>query len=148
MTAALADENALSSFPEGGEEPSRRSTLEVMKEVAAMSRVSLEEEGLLSYVQAAMVLEVTPPRIAGLVRDKMLRRFDFFGRPYVSLKEVCARRTEDLKAGRPKRNLAGRLTMGAKLLAEQDRYQWASETVADVVLDDLKKKQKKTKKKS
>ncbi len=59
----------------------------------------IEEKGLLNHAQAALVLGVSVKRIGELVRLGKLTRFDFFERTYVSMREVCQRDDEELKAG-------------------------------------------------
>ena len=67
--------------------------------VARMSAAMIEEKGLLNHAQAALVLGVSVKRIGELVRLGKLTRFDFFERTYVSMREVCQRDDEELKAG-------------------------------------------------
>ena len=66
-------------------------------------------------MQAGVLLGVSVKRIGELVRLGKLRRFDFLGRTYVSVREVRERYHQELKAGRPKRGIArirGRVRQG------------------------------------
>ena len=67
--------------------------------VSRMSKAMIEEKGLLNHAQAALVLGVSVKRIGELVRLGKLTRFDFFDRTYVSMREVCQRDDEEVKAG-------------------------------------------------
>jgi hypothetical protein len=64
-----------------------------------MSEAMIEQEGLLNYAQAALLLNVSVKRINELVRQEKLTLFEFLGRRYVSVKEIRARYKEGLKAG-------------------------------------------------
>ena len=83
---------------------------EARKVVAQMSAAMVEEKGLLNHAQAALVLGVSVKRIGELVRNGKLKRFDYFDRTYVSMREVCARDDEEMKAGTaPKRSKVKRV---------------------------------------
>ena len=88
-----------------------------------MSEAMVDEEGLLNHSQAALILDVTPARVTELVNLSKLHRFDFLGRTYVSVKEVKARREEDLKAGRPRRTFAKRVSVAVKAVLGSDAAQ-------------------------
>ncbi len=92
-------------------------------EVEAMSQAMIQEQGLLNHVQAGLLLDVSTKRIGELTRLGRLTRFDFMGRTYVSVREVRARRDEDVKAGRPARNLMKRVLVGLAAAAETDAEQ-------------------------
>jgi len=62
-----------------------------LRELQLMSKAMVQERGLLNHSQAALILGVTPARVTELVRLGKLRRFNFLGRTYVSVKEVNAR---------------------------------------------------------
>ena len=68
-----------------------------------MSAAMVAEHGLLNHAQAGLLLGVSKKRIGELVRLGKLKRFDFLGRTYVSVREVRERYHQELKAGRPKR---------------------------------------------
>src|SRR5437588_8624207 len=70
-------------------------------ELQQMSKAMVEEKGLLNYAQAALLLDVSTKRISELVRLEKLRRFDFLGRTYVSVKDLGERYQQEVKAGRP-----------------------------------------------
>ena len=84
---------------------------EALDQWPEMSAAMIEEEGLLNFAQAALLLNVSVKRINELVRQRTLRPFEFLGRRYVSVREVRERFREGLKAGFPP------LTKGQLLLA-------------------------------
>jgi hypothetical protein len=92
-------------------------------ELAAMSEAMIEQKGLLNHAQAALLLNVSVKRIGELVRLGKLRRFDFLGRTYVSVREVRERYQQELKAGRPKRGLAQRAVASLKAALKTDAAQ-------------------------
>jgi hypothetical protein len=92
----------------------------LLREFEEMSRVMVEEEGLLNHSQAALVLDITPARVTELVNLGKLKRFDFLGRTYVSVKEVRKRRDEDIKAGRPARSGLRKWKVAAKIVGKSD----------------------------
>jgi excisionase family DNA binding protein len=89
-------------------------------------RLSTSEEGLLHPAQAALVLDVSNQRVLELIETKRLRSWEFWGRKYLSARELVARRASDVKGGRPKRTVAQRLVSSAKHLAMNDSAQVAS----------------------
>jgi hypothetical protein len=93
------------------------------RELAAMSAAMVEEHGLLSHVQAALIHGVSPKRIGELVRLGKLQRFDFLGRTYVSVREVRERIERQVKAGRPKRGLVQRTVASVKAALKTDAAQ-------------------------
>ncbi len=108
--------------------PAKKSGREMTKaqlkrEVEAMSKAMVEEQGLLNHAQGGILLDVSTRRIGELVELGKLKRFDFLGRTYVSMREVRARREMDLKAGRPRRNFAQKLVAGVKSAINSDAGQ-------------------------
>ncbi len=101
----------------------RKEREEMGRELEKMSAAMVEEEGLLNHSQAAILLDVSVKRIGELVRLEKLSRFDFLGRTYVSVREVRVRRDQDLKAGRPPRNIIQRFVGGIKAAAKTDAVQ-------------------------
>ena len=93
------------------------------KELDAMSAAMIEEEGLLNHAQAALLLGVSVKRVFELVRLGKLKRFDFLGRTYVSVREVRNRYREELKAGRPKRSIVERAVASVKAALKTDAAQ-------------------------
>jgi hypothetical protein len=93
------------------------------KELEKMSEVMTAERGLLNHPQAALVLGVSVKRIGELVRLGKLSRFDFLGRTYVSMAEVCKRDDEEIAAGARKRSKATRLVAGVKAALKTDGAQ-------------------------
>jgi len=85
--------------------------LEALDQWPKMSAAMIEEEGLLNFAQAALLLNVSVKRINELVRQETLKPFEFFGRRYVSVREVRERYRDGLKAGFPP------LTKGQQILA-------------------------------
>lgn len=96
---------------------------EMDRQLDEMSAVMVQEEGLLNHSQAALLLDITPARLTELVRLGKLHRYDFLGRTYVSVKQVKARREQDLKAGRPARNLVEKVAVGIKAAMKTDAIQ-------------------------
>ena len=92
-------------------------------EMEAMSTTMVAEEGLLNHAQAALLLDVSARRIAELVELGKLRRFDFLGRTYVSVREIRERRNADVKAGRPPRGVLKRVVVGVKAALKTDKLQ-------------------------
>jgi hypothetical protein len=90
-----------SPYAEGAPRTAERE--EARSELDLMSSAMVEEQGLLNQAQAGLLLGVSVKRIGELVRLGKLRRFDFLGRTYVSVREVRERYHQELKAGRPKR---------------------------------------------
>ncbi len=101
----------------------RKKQAEAVLELDAMSQAMIEEEGLLNHSQAALVLGVSVKRICELVHFGRLRRFDFLGRTYVSVREVKQRRKADVKAGRPKRTLMQNVVAAVKVAVKTDAAQ-------------------------
>src|SRR2546429_1774223 len=71
-------------------------------ELQEMSKAMVQEKGLLNYAQAGLLLDVSTKRISELVRLGKLKRFDFLGRTYVSMREVGERYQQELRVGRPR----------------------------------------------
>lgn len=111
----------------------------LLAELRQMTLTSQQEDGLLNHAQAAVVLEVSTRRISELVELGKLKRHDFLGRTYVSVKDVLARRAADVKAGRPARSIGKRLAMAAKFVAKYDPVNAA----VDVITPEPKKKKSK-----
>lgn len=92
-------------------------------ELQEMSEAMVREKGLLNYAQAALLLDVSTKRVSELVRTGKLRRFDFLGRTYVSMREVGERYQQDLKAGRPRQSVGKRAVASVKAAFKTDRVQ-------------------------
>ena len=101
----------------------RKSRAETHRELDEMSKAMIEERGLLNHPQAALLLGVSPRRVAELVSLRLLKRFDFLGRTYVSVREVQERYRMDLKAGRPKRSKFERVKASLKAAVKTDSVQ-------------------------
>lgn len=99
------------------------------RELREMSKAMVDQEGLINYAQAGLVLNVSTKRVSELVRLEKLKRFDFLGRTYVSLREVCARADQNLKAGRPKRKITERVSTVFRLLRKSDAVQLGAAAV-------------------
>ena len=92
-------------------------------ELQEMSEAMVREKGLLNYAQAALLLDVSTKRISELVRTGKLKRFDFLGRNYVSVREVGQRFQQDLKAGRPPVSTGRKALVGLKAAFKTDQLQ-------------------------
>jgi hypothetical protein len=101
----------------------RKKQAEAVLELDRMSQAMIDEHGLLNHSQAALVLGVSVKRICELVHFGKLRRFDFLGRTYVSVREVKQRRKDDVKAGRPKRTLMQNVVAAVKVAVKTDAAQ-------------------------
>lgn len=88
-----------------------------------MSQAMIEEEGLLNAPQAGLLLNVSTKRISELVKEKKLKSFQFFGRTYVSVKDVRRRYREGLKAGFPPLTKGQRLIASVRAALKTDRHQ-------------------------
>jgi len=97
MSRTVSSTLALRAAPED-----RAAAREAAREqVEKMSEAMIEEKGLLNHAQAALLLDMSTKRVGELVRRGKLTAFTFLGRKYVSMREVCGRSEQDLKAGRP-----------------------------------------------
>jgi hypothetical protein len=96
---------------------------QALSELDEMSAAMVAEHGLLNHAQAGLLLGVSKKRIGELVRLEKLKRFDFLGRTYVSVREVRERYHQELKAGRPKRGLAQSAVASVKAALETDAAQ-------------------------
>ena len=92
-------------------------------ELQEMSKTMVQEKGLLNYAQAALLLDVSTKRVSELVRTGKLKRFDFLGRPYVSVRQVGQRYQQDLKAGRPRLSVGRKALVGLKAALKTDSAQ-------------------------
>ena len=102
MSRIVSSTLALRAAPED-----RAAAREAAREqVEKMSEAMIEEKGLLNHAQAALLLDMSTKRVGELVRRGKLTDFTFLGRKYVSMREVCGRSEQDLKAGRPLRDNA------------------------------------------
>lgn len=112
--------------------------INLLVELRQMSRVSVQEDGLLNHAQAAAVLEVSPRRVAELVELGRLTRHDFLGRTYVSVREVLERREADVKAGRPPRSLRQKVRTVTRVVSNYDPVN----AIIDAVNPEPKKRKK------
>jgi hypothetical protein len=92
-------------------------------------KVSQTEAGLMLPAQAALVLDVSNQRVLQLMEVGKFRTWTFFGKNYLSAREVDARRKSDIKTGRPRRSLGQRLKLAGKLVAGMDAPQFAAVVV-------------------
>lgn len=119
MTTTISSTFALQS-----DEVERAAAREAAKrELQRMSETMVAEKGLLNHAQAALLLDVSTKRVGELVRLGKLSDFTFLGRKYVSMREVCERNTQDLKAGRPGRGIGKRATASIKAALQTDKVQ-------------------------
>jgi hypothetical protein len=96
---------------------------EALDQWPKMSAAMIEEEGLLNFAQAALLLNVSVKRINELVKQRKLLPFEFLGRRYVSVREVRKRYQEGLKAGFPSLTKGQRLLASVKAAAKTDLNQ-------------------------
>jgi esterase/lipase superfamily enzyme len=92
-------------------------------ELQEMSKTMVQEKGLLNYAQAALLLDVSTKRVSELVRTGKLKRFDFLGRPYVSMREVGQRYQQELKVGRPRQGVGKRAVASIRAALKTDSAQ-------------------------
>ena len=123
MTAAIDSLISASAMIGTDAKTRNRECENARKELDAMSAAMIEEEGLLNHAQAALLLGVSVKRVFELVRLNKLKRFDFLGRTYVSVREVRERYKEELKAGRPKRGVAQSAVASVKAALKTDAAQ-------------------------
>jgi hypothetical protein len=116
----------------------------LLGELKEMSQAMIDQEGLLNHAQAALILEVSTRRVGELVETGKLKRFEFLGRTYVSVREVLHRRESDVKAGRPPRAGIQKLKTAAKLIANYDLTNLAMEMADSTPSKKRKKRTKKT----
>jgi len=107
MTASASSTVAL----QGSERQRAVARQDALEQWPKMSAAMIEEEGLLNYAQAGLLLNVSVKRINELVRQEKLTLFEFLGRRYVSVKEIRARYRDGLKAKFPP------LTKGQQIIA-------------------------------
>jgi hypothetical protein len=119
MSAIASSTLALQAAPADRAAARREAYAELQK----MSETMVREKGLLNYAQAALLLDVSTKRISELVRLEKLRRFDFLGRTYVSMKDVGARYQQELKAGRPRQSVGKRAVASIKAALKTDKAQ-------------------------
>ena len=118
------DSSMPDAFASAHAEETRRTEREqARRELDAMSKAMVDEEGLLNHAQAGLLFGHSVKRVGELVRLGKLTRFDFLGRTYVSVREVRERYQQDLKAGRPKQGLAQRAVASVKAALKTDAAQ-------------------------
>jgi hypothetical protein len=84
------------------------------------------EKGLLLPAQAAIVLGVSNQRVLQLIDAGKFQSWEFFGKSYVSAREIEQRRASDVKSGRPPRGLAQRLKNTGKMIVSMDAPQFVA----------------------
>jgi len=119
MTAVASSTLALQARP--ADRAAARA--EAYAELQEMSKAMVEQKGLLNFAQAGLLLDVSTKRISELVRLRKLRRFDFLGRTYVSMREVGERYQQELKVGRPRRSFPKRAVASVKAAFKTDGAQ-------------------------
>jgi hypothetical protein len=119
----------------------------LLGELKEMSQAMIDEEGLLNHPQAALILEVSTRRVGELVETGKLKRFEFLGRTYVSVRDVLNRRESDVKAGRPPRVGFQKLKTAVKLIGKYDLPNLALEMADSTPSEKRLKRAKKTGKK-
>ena len=119
MTAVASSTLALQARP--ADRAAARA--EAYAELQEMSKAMVEQKGLLNFAQAGLLLDVSTKRISELVRLRKLRRFDFLGRTYVSMREVGEQYQQELKVGRPRRSFPKRAVASVKAAFKTDGAQ-------------------------
>lgn len=72
--------------------------------LTAFRETSEQEQGLLIQAQAAHLLGVSPQALQDLIERKRLRSWEFFGKTYVSARELAERQAAPkAKGGRPRK---------------------------------------------
>ena len=93
------------------------------EELQRMRKVTEREEGLVNIPQTAILLDVSRERVRELMQLGTLSRFEFLGHIYLCFREINARRSQDIKSGRPKRNFLQKLGAGLHATAYTDKLQ-------------------------
>lgn len=123
---------------------------EQAEQLQRMRKVTEREEGLVNIPQAAVLLDVSRERVRELMQLGTLSRFEFLGHIYLSFREVKARRVQDIKAGRPKRNILQKIANSVHAASLTDRLQAKQGGYAGPYVDkqiaDKRKARKRTKK--
>lgn len=119
MTAIASSTFALQSAPADRAVARERA----LRELQEMSDAMVDEKGLLNHAQAGLLLDVSTKRVGELVRLGKLKRFDFGGRTYVSMREVGARYQQELKAGRPPIKKSKQIIASVKAAFKTDKGQ-------------------------
>ena len=96
---------------------------EQSEQLQRMRKITEREEGLVNIPQAAILLSVSRERIRELMVLGTLSRYEFLGHIYLSFREVTQRREQDVKGGRPKRNIIQRIGIGLQAAAHTDILQ-------------------------
>jgi hypothetical protein len=99
---------------------SEEAPAEASRGFAQFMELSSREKGLLLPAQAAIVLGVSNQRVLQLVQAGKFQAWEFFGKSYVSAREIEERRASDVKSGRPPRRLGQRIKNTGKVLASMD----------------------------
>lgn len=81
------------------EVPKRQKTK--WEELQEMAEVSQTEQGLVPPIVAAALLNLSKQRIAQLRADGAFRTFEFFGKPYLSIREIRGFIDVERASGRP-----------------------------------------------
>jgi hypothetical protein len=96
---------------------------EQAEQLQQMRKITEREEGIVNIPQAALLLDVSRERVRELMQLGTLSRYEFLGHVYLSFREVKARRKQDVKAGRPKRNFFQKIGTGLHATALTDELQ-------------------------
>ena len=79
-----------------------RNEKNIPSEFERFQHISKHEGGLIAKTHAALVLGVSKQRLGDLVGEKRLRQHDFFGKEFISCKDLAAFQKIERKTGRPK----------------------------------------------
>lgn len=120
MTAIASSTFALAAAAQDRE----AARLKVKSDLERMSAAMVKEKGLLNHAQAGLMLGVSTKRVGELVRLGKLTDFEFLGRKYVSMRELCDRNKQEAKAGRPMRPKGERIMASVKAAIKTDKNQF------------------------
>ena len=139
----IAESLIFSATAELKEDVSKKKRAGLLEELRAMSRAMQAEGGLINHAQAALVLDVSTRRVGELVETGKVRRFEFLGRTYVSVREVLDRSAADIKNGRPPRKGLKKLVKTVEIVANYDAANFVVESFVEGGMATPKKKRKK-----
>ena len=146
MTSAIVSSPAIAPANESA--VSRCLTkAEQREELERMGEAMIQEGGLLNVMQSAAFLDRSRERIYELMELKILKRFEFLGRIYLSFDEVKARREADVKGGRPARTFPQKVKATLKAALALDGGQIKRGGTTDYAAKQLAKKKAKAKQK-
>jgi len=100
VSIAIAEQFSLFDIP--ASEPKRVRTK--WQELKEMREQADEHGGLVPPLVAACLLDVSKQRVNDMINSGILHRYEWFGKPFISVKEVAAYVNSERRTGRPARN--------------------------------------------